>query len=216
MPFESPDIEVFRKNLDASILAIQKHKTETHSAIKIQALLNLTVYVMATRFIEGSVKHIVFNCCKMKGYNQQQLNQLEQTLKKFSNPEFSNIQSLFKSELAFDITDGLRSGKIKSADVTFLNQIVQNRHRNVHASQDSTEWYNQNKKDIDNFLQEYPGMLNIIKYLDSLVFTPESLTVTTRIVTPDNAGTNAMALTLTIPSIRVKSDLFSWLKRIWK
>lgn len=186
MPFESPDIEVFKQNLDTTIVAIQKHRTDSHSAIKIQSLLNVTVYVMATRFLEASVKHIVFNCCKIKGYSQTQLAQLEQNLKKFNNPEFSNIKALFDSELGYDITDGLRNGQISGTDVTFLNQIVQNRHRNVHATPDSSEWYNQNQKDLSNFMQEYPGLLKIVEYLDSIVFTNSGSNAQTIITPPNN------------------------------
>ena len=171
MPMHSPDIETFKQNLDAAINSIKQHKTDSHSAIKIQAMLNVTIYVMATRFLEGSVKHIVYNCCKMKGYTSSQLSTLEQNLKGFNNPEFSNIRDIFLNELNFDIIDGKNNGQYSQSDITFLNQIVQNRHRNVHASSDSTEWYNQNKKDLSNFLQEYPGMVNIIEYLSSLTFT---------------------------------------------
>ena len=214
MAFESPDIEVFKQNLDAIIAAIQKHKVDSHPAIKIQSLLNVTVYVMATRFLEGSVKHIVFNCCKMKAYNPPQLNQLEQTLKKFNNPEFSNIQSLFQSELGYDVADGLRNGNIIQADVTFLNQIVQNRHRNVHATPDSSEWYNQNKKDLDNFLQEYPGMLRILEYLDSLVFTPGNTTATITTSAPNN-GSNARAAEQVKETENEKSNCWTKLKSWW-
>jgi hypothetical protein len=214
MSFESPDIEVFKQNLDTTIVAIQKHRTDSHSAIKIQSLLNVTVYVMATRFLEASVKHIVLNCCKIKGYSQAQLAQLEQTLKKFNNPEFSNIKALFDSELGYDITDGLRNGQISGTDVTFLNQIVQNRHRNVHATPDSSEWYNQNQKDLSNFMQEYPGLLKIVEYLDSIVFT-NSGSNTQTIITPPNNGSNAMANTLSTQTIQSKKTFWSWLKNLF-
>jgi hypothetical protein len=215
MPFESPDIEVFKQNLDTTIGAIQKQRTDSHSAIKIQSLLNLTVYVMATRFLEASVKHIVFNCCKMKGYSQTQLVQLEQTLKKFNNPEFKNIKALFDSELGYDIEDGLRNRHISGRDISFLNQIVQNRHRNVHATPDSSEWYNQNQKDLSNFIQEYPGLLNIIEYLDSLQFTNSSSNPQ-RIITPTNNGSNVMANTQsTSQTIQIKKTLRSWLKSLF-
>lgn len=215
MHFESPDIEVFKQNLDTTIVAIQKHRTDSHSAIKIQSLLNVTVYVMATRFLEASVKHIVFNCCKMKGHSQAQLVQLEQTLKKFNNPEFKNIKSLFDSELGYDIEDGLRNEHISRRDIAFLNQIVQNRHRNVHATPDSSEWYNQNQKDLSDFMQEYPGLLNIVKYLDSLVFTNSSSNPQ-RIITPPNNGSNAMANTQsTTQTIQTKKTFWLWLKSLF-
>lgn len=215
MPFESPDIEVFKQNLDSTIVAIQKHRAVSHSAIKIQSLLNVTVYVMATRFLEASVKHIVLNCCKMRGDNQVQLTQLEQTLKKFNNPEFSNIKALFDSVLGYDITDGLRNGHFSSTDVTFLNQIVQNRHRNVHATPDSSEWYNQNQKDLSNFMQEYPGLLKIVEYLDCLVFTNSSFNPQT-IITPPNNGSNAMANAIpATQTIQSKKIFWSWLKNLF-
>lgn len=190
MPIESPDIETFRQNLEVVIKAVQKHKADSHSAIKIQSMLNVTIYVMATRFLEGSVKHIIYNCCKMKGYSSQQLVNLEQELKGFNNPEFSKIKELFQYKLKFDITQGLTNGDFKQSDITFLNQIVQNRHRNVHASSDSTEWYNQNKKDIDNFLQEYPSLLSIIEYLSSIIFVPSGMTKQQEML--PNIGANAI------------------------
>lgn len=215
MPFESPDIEVFKQSLDTTIVAIQKHRTDSHSAIKIQSLLNVTVYVMATRFLEASVKHLVFNCCKMKGHGPPQLAQLEQTLKKFNNPEFSNIRALFDSELGYDITDGLRNGHISGTDVTFLNQIVQNRHRNVHATPDSSEWYNQNQKDLSNFMQEYPGMLRIVEYLDSLVFTNSSSNAQT-IITPTTNSSHAIAnAQSSTQTIQPKKTFWSWLKSLF-
>jgi hypothetical protein len=214
MPIESPDIETFKQNLDVTIAAIQKHKADSHSAIKIQSMLNVTVYVIATRFLEGSIKHIVLNCCKMKGYNSTQLSTLENTLKGFNNPEFSNIRDLLNNELGFDIIQGLNNGDYTQSDITFLNQIVQNRHRNVHASSDSSEWYNQNKKDIDNFLQEYPGMINIIEYLSNLLFQPGNTAATIRRTLPNNS-LNAMAGELQIETESDKSNFWSKLKRLW-
>lgn len=171
MPILSPDIEIFKQNLDVFISAVQNHKTDSHPAIKIQSMLNVTIYVMATRFLEGLVKHLVYNYCKMKGYNSKQLADLETNLKGFNNPDFSKIRCLFLKELSFDILEGKKKGNYSDSDITFLNQIVENRHRNVHASSDSSEWYNQNKKDIDNFLHEYSGMIKILEYLSSLVFS---------------------------------------------
>ncbi|MEZ5106821.1 MAG: hypothetical protein R2757_20115 [Draconibacterium sp.] len=169
MAFESPDIETFKHNLDSTIQAVQKHKLESHSAIKIQSLLNLTVYVMATRFLEGSVKHIIYNCCVMRGDNQATLLALEEQLKGFNNPEFKNIKELFEDKLGVDILSG-KGTKYSERDITFLNEIVRNRHKNVHASADSTEWYNQNKKDLSNYEQEYEGLINILEYLDSITY----------------------------------------------
>jgi len=213
MAIASPDIETFKQNLDVFIAAVQSHQTNTHSAIKIQSMLNVTIYVMATRFIEGSVKHIVYNCCKMKGFNSQQLTQLEQRLKGFNNPDFSNIRDLFKNELNYDIIQDLNNN-YSNSDITFLNQIVQNRHRNVHASSDSSEWYNQNKKDINNFMQEYPGLISIVEYLSNLVFSPTSSTVTI-VNTPPNNGSNVIAGMQENETLNQKISFWSKLKRLW-
>lgn len=170
MTFNSPDIETFKNNLENSIEAVKRHKLDSHSAIKIQSLLNLTVYVMATRFLEASVKHIVYNCCIMRGDSRPQLESLVVELKSFNNPKYSNIKEIFQNKLSLDITMGIREGFYGHSDITGLDQIVNNRHRNVHASTDSAEWYNSNTKDIEDFNKEYIGLLNILKFLDSLVF----------------------------------------------
>ena len=73
MPFNAPDLETYKADLENNIAAIQKLKTDSHATIKIQSLLNITAYVLATRFVEGSVKHIVYNCCKMRGDTEVQL-----------------------------------------------------------------------------------------------------------------------------------------------
>jgi hypothetical protein len=183
MAIQSPDILTFKQNLDATIVAIQQHRADSHAAIKIQSMLNVTAYVQATRFLEGSIKHIVYNCCIMKGYTSEQLSNIESELKKFNNPEFVKIRELFNTILNFDIIDGKNNGNYSQTDITFLNQIVQNRHRNVHASQDSSSWYNQNQKDITNFLQEYPGLINILDYLSNLNFISGSITLNQNITT---------------------------------
>ena len=66
MAFDCPDIETFRNDLDNNIAAVQKLKADSHATIKIQSLLNITIYVLATRFLEGSVKLIIYNCCVMR------------------------------------------------------------------------------------------------------------------------------------------------------
>ncbi len=170
MDFNSPDITTFKQNLDSCIDAVQKHKLESHSAIKIQSLLNVIVYVMATRFLEASVKHILYNCCVMRGDTQPALESTVIALKNFNNPEFVNIKELFTHHLNFNIISGKTKSIYQERDITFLNEIVNNRHRNVHASNDSNDWYNQNKKDLTNFQQEYIGLLNILKYLDSIIY----------------------------------------------
>lgn len=171
MAFNCTDIETFKTELDTNLSVVQKLKKDSHASIKVQSLLNITIYALATRFLEGSVKIIIYNCAIMRGDTQVQLNTLESELKKINNPEYSNIRSAFMTHLNFDITQGLHSGKFSKNDITFLNEVVQNRHRNVHASHDPSEWYNKNLKDvIDDFPKEYPGILNIVSYLDGIKF----------------------------------------------
>lgn len=168
MPFDSPDIDTFKHSLDSCVEAVRKMKLESHVDIKIQSLLNLTIYVMATRFVEGSTKNILYNCCIMRGDDAEKLERVSNVLKNFNNPEFKNISDLFRDQLNFDITLGKNNGRFSDRDITFLNEIVINRHKNVHASYDPSEWYNQNKKDLVNFEQEYCGLLKIITYLESI------------------------------------------------
>ena len=170
MSFNSPDIETFKANLDNNIVAIQKLKKDSHATIKIQSLLNITIYVLATRFLEGAVKHIIYNCCIMRGDSEQQLLYIDSELKKFNNPEFTNIKSLFDTILNFDIMKGSKI-KYQDSDISFLNEIVKNRHRNVHAPYDSSEWYSKNLKDITtDFVKEYKGIISILEYLDSISY----------------------------------------------
>ncbi len=170
MAFDCPDIETFRTDLDNNIAAVRKLKTDSHATIKIQSLLNITVYVSATRFLEGSVKHIIHNCCVMRGDNNGQLNILESELKRFNNPEFTNIQNLFTTHLNFDINTGLHDNWFKARDISLLNEIVKNRHRNVHATHDSSAWYNRNLKDLSDFAKEYIGLQNILSYIDLITW----------------------------------------------
>jgi len=166
MAFDSPDIETFRNDLNNNIAAVQKLKTNDHASIKIQSLLNITIYVLATRFLEGSLKHIIYNCTVMRGDNTTQLSTLEMELKKFNNPEFSHIQALFIKHLSFDISSGIKNTWFNAKDVSLLNEIVKNRHRNVHSTHDSSDWYSKNIKDLNDFNKEYIGMQNILSYLD--------------------------------------------------
>lgn len=171
MPFNSPDIETFKVELENNIAAVQKLKTDSHAIIKIQSLLNITIYVLATRFLEGSVKHIIYNCAIMRGDNAGQLATLDSELKKFNNPEYTKIKDEMVKHLNFDITQGLTAGNFSTRDISFLDEIVNNRHRNVHATYDASDWYSKNIKDIMNdFQKEYPGLLNILSYLDKIVW----------------------------------------------
>lgn len=169
MPFNSPDIDTFKVDLDNNIEAILRLKTDSHATIKIQSLLNITVYVLATRFLEGSVKHIIYNCCIFRGDDAAALTALDSNLKGFNNPEFANIRETLLNHLSFDISQGLNTGRFEQRDITFLNQIVRNRHLNVHANNDSSTWYSANTKDItSDFTKEYIGLLNILSYIDCI------------------------------------------------
>ena len=148
MPFDSPDIETFRNDLENNISAVKKLKKDSHASIKIQSLLNITVYVLATRFLEGSIKHIIYNCCLMRGDGSAQLRTLESELKKFNNPEYTKIQDLFLTQLNYDINYGLTNNFYETRDISLLNEIVNNRHRNVHATHDPLDWHSKNIKDF--------------------------------------------------------------------
>lgn len=167
--FNSPDINTLKSNLDGCIVSARLHQPNTHAAIKIQSLLDLTVYIMATRFLEASVKHVIYNCAVMRGDEGGNLESLYTRLKSFNNPEFANIKDLFENELVFDILHG-KGIYYSDRDVSFLNEICRNRHRNVHATPDSREWFNTNTKSIADFNRESEGLFNIVKYIDGLVF----------------------------------------------
>lgn len=171
--FTSPDIQTLKSSLDGCIQSALRHQPTTHAAIKIQSLLDLTVYILATRFLEGAVKHVVYNCAVMRGDIEIQLDDLCTRLKSFNNPEFANIRNLFNNELHHDILVG-KGPVYTDRDVSYLNEICRNRHRNVHATPDPREWYNTNTKSIADFNRECPGLLNIVKYLDGLAFNPVS------------------------------------------
>lgn len=169
MPFNCPDIETFKVDLDRNVAIVLAVKADSHASIRVQSLLNITIYALATRFIEGSIKLIIYNCAKMRGDDASQLLTLESELKKINNPEYSNIRDEVLRHLRFDIIRGRNSGRFSNTDITFLNEIVKNRHKNVHATHDPSDWYSKNSKDIlGDFNKEYQGLINILKYLDSL------------------------------------------------
>ena len=171
MAFTCADINTFKTDLDYNVLVAQNLKKDSHASIKIQSLLNITIYTLATRFLEGSVKFLIYNCAIMRGDNPTQLGLLEIELKKINNPEYNNIRDKFIEHLNFDIITGLNNGRFSQTDISFLNEIVKNRHRNVHASNDPTGWYNKNLKDIiSDFPKEYPGLIKILEYLDSIKY----------------------------------------------
>lgn len=173
MCFNSPEIYTFKTHLDSCIQSAERHEPTTHTAIKIQSLLDITIYVLATRFIEASVKHCVYNCSLMRGASEQELNQLVSRLKGFNNPEFSNIKDMVEQELGYNILND-KDIHYTDRDISFLNEICRNRHRNVHASHDPREWYNANRKSIADFKKEYEGLLKITLYLESLSFNQQN------------------------------------------
>ncbi|WP_411824668.1 hypothetical protein [Leptospira sp. 'Mane'] len=164
----NPDLSTLKENLDSSIKIVRQFQTNTLANIKIQSLLNLTVYALATRLMEGSVKYLVYNYSVIRGDSETKLAILKTELKKFNNPEFENIKKLFSENLDFDIIHGKTIGKFNDRDISFLNEIIKNRHRNVHASEDSTTWFNANQKGLADFDKEYEGLINILDYLEDL------------------------------------------------
>ena len=166
MPLTCPDIVTFKADLDGILNAISGFNCTTHSGIKIRSLLNVTAYASACRFLEGSVKHLVYNCCRLRGDSPAQLATLSSELKKFNNPIFDNIRALYTDQLQYNILQGKASNKYTDIDITFLNQIVINRHKNVHASENCGEWFNSNQKDITDLLKEITGLNSILEYLD--------------------------------------------------
>jgi hypothetical protein len=171
MAFNCVDIETFKSDLENNIIVAQKLKTDSHATIKIQSQLNITIYALATRFLEGSIKHIIYNCAIMRGDSPAQITALENELKKINNPEYANIREEFRRLLGFDIVQGFNSHRFSARDISLLNEIVMNRHKNVHASHDPIDWYSKNLKDIINdFPKEYVGLINILTYLDSITF----------------------------------------------
>lgn len=164
----SPDLLTLKTEIDGTISSIDDFKAKTHAHIKIQSLLNIVIYARASRFLEASVKHIIYNLSIIKGSDERELKEIASKLKNYNNPEYSNIVQIFKEILNYDVAIGKLIGAYTNRDISFLNEIVRNRHRNVHASEDSTSWYNANQKDLNDFKKEYEGILNIIKYLDSI------------------------------------------------
>ncbi|GFM77865.1 hypothetical protein PSCICM_36840 [Pseudomonas cichorii] len=169
MKFNSPEIQTLKSSLDGTIECAVKHEPTSYAAIRVQSLLNVTVYILACRFLEASVKHIVYNCMVMRGANQQSLDELSSRLKRFNNPEFANVKNLLLLELGFDVSRDINTG-YQQRDITLLNELCLNRHRNVHANEDPRDWYGANRKNMDDFGREYTGLLNFVRYLDGLAF----------------------------------------------
>jgi hypothetical protein len=171
MSFNCADINTFKSDLDNNITVVQNLNINSHATIKIQSLLNITIYALATRFLEGCIKHLIYNCAIMRGDTKAQLDNLEKKLKNINNPNYINIKDKFLEHLSFDITNGLKTGRFTNRDINQLNEIVLNRHRNVHTTNDPSDWFSKNVKDvISDFPKEYPGLIKVLEYLDSIIF----------------------------------------------
>lgn len=168
MSLKSPEVKTFKQDLDAVVELVINFKTTSSADLKIQSLLNITVYVTATRFLEGAIKHIIYNCCAIRGDSKAKLKIIAKKLRAFNNPEFKNIQKVVEQNMRYNIINGKTKGRFDDKDITSLNQIVQNRHKNVHAPEDPGQWYGLNKKDVTDFKKEYKGLINILVFLDSI------------------------------------------------
>ena len=168
MSFRSPEIKTFKQDLDATVDLVIDFKAKSSADLKIQSLLNITVYVTATRFLEGAIKHIIYNCCAIRGDSKAKLKKIAKKLREFNNPEFKNIKKVFEQNMKYNIISGKTKAKFSDKDITLLNQIVHNRHKNVHASEDYGQWYGLNRKEVTDFKKEYKGLIKILVFLDSI------------------------------------------------
>ena len=175
MSFNHPDIDIYHKSFLRDIESIEKFVIRDVNDVKIKSILNTDIYTKATRFLEGTIKHIIYNCVLIRGDSPADIDQLINRLKQLNNPQFDKIKTLFINELNFDIEDGLRSGHYVGRDKTSLNEIVLNRHRNVHASEDVSKWYNANSKDLANFKVEFEGLIKVLKYFDCIKYSTTNL-----------------------------------------
>lgn len=164
----SPELRILKEELDSSIAAAETLTTSNHFELKIKSLLNVSIYVKATRFLEAATKYSIYSCCTFRGDSVNDLVLLSDRLKSFNNPEFTNIRDLFLQELNYDILFGKTNGSFSQRDISFLNEIVMNRHRNVHAKESSIHWFNSNLKDLMDFNKEYEGLLNIVQFLEKI------------------------------------------------
>lgn len=174
MKFNHPDIDNFYRSFLRDMENIEEFKIRDANDVKIKSILNTDIYTKATRFLEGSIKHIIYNCSLIRGDEDVETERVINNLKGLNNPKFENIKSIFLDELNFNIEDGLRSNSYSGRDKSTLNEIVNNRHRNVHASEDVSEWYNSNRKDLNTFKREFDGMLNILSYLDKITYSSDA------------------------------------------
>ncbi|WP_017814771.1 hypothetical protein [Paenibacillus shenyangensis] len=174
MNFNHPDIDSFYNSFLRELMNIEQFTIRTANDVKIRSVLNTDVYTKATRFLEGSVKHIIYTSAMIRGDNSTELLELVARLKSLNNPKFDKIKTIIMNELNFNIEDGFRCGAFIGNDKTLLDEIVNNRHRNVHASEDVSQWYNSNAKDIENFKIEFESMIKIISYIDGISFDSAS------------------------------------------
>jgi hypothetical protein len=172
--FKHPDIDIYYKSFLRDMKNIEDFEIRDANDVKIKSILNTDIYTKATRFLEGSIKNIIYNCCIIRGDNGTDIDQLISRLKNLNNPKFENIKRLFQDELNFDIEDGLRNGSFSGRDKTLLNEIVLNRHLNVHASEDASKWYNANSKDLANFNIEFESLVNVLKFIDDIKYSRDS------------------------------------------
>ncbi len=173
MIFKHSDIEIYYRSFLRDIENIEEFQIRDVNDVKIKSILNTDIYTKATRFLEGSIKHIIYNCSIIRGDNSAKIEELINRLKGFNNPKFDHIKKIFLEELNFDIEDGLRNGNYNGRSISVLNEIVDNRHRNVHATEDVSSWYNSNSKDLENFKAEFDGIVSILTYLDDIKFSME-------------------------------------------
>jgi hypothetical protein len=164
----SPELRLLKEDLDSSIESVLSLNASNHFQIKLKSLLNVAIYIKATRFLEAASKYTLYSCCTFRGDDQNKLDDVSNRLKNFNNPEYTNIRNLFLNELNYDIENGRRLGFYKEKDISLLNEIVRNRHRNVHAKETSIEWFNSNQKDLTDFNKEYQGLLHIISFMEEI------------------------------------------------
>ncbi|MED3762157.1 hypothetical protein P4555_24520 [Peribacillus frigoritolerans] len=170
--FRHSDIQLYYASFMRDMSNIQSFQLRDPNDVKIRAILNTDIYTKATRLLEASIKHIIYNCLIIKGLTEIELGELSSRLKRFNNPEYSKIKQLVLDELSLDIDSGLRppNNAFSGRDKTNLDQIVLNRHRNVHASEDSTTWFSTNNKSLTDFNNEFEGLINILLFMDGITY----------------------------------------------
>lgn len=174
MTFNHPDIEIFKRSFDRDLEIVSAFRPIDANQIKLMSFLSIDIYTKATRFLEASIKNIVYSCYVIKGSTNVELDACVARLKQLNNPLYSNIKELFVEMLGVDIDNGLRSGAFQGRDKTQLDEIVKSRHRNVHASHDAGTWYNTNTGDINIIINDLSGLYSVLLYLDKISFDANS------------------------------------------